>query len=139
MTCELTDIVDPDGRETRVIVAGVLDTSSANRCLKHMLKAMRATCPRLAVDLSQTTLVDACGLGILAAARDEAITLGGDLRLTGVPGYLWPMIGERIMCDADPSAHRGPRDGPQREAARSRATPGATEGPQHPRPQGDEP
>lgn len=94
MTCELTIVVDPDGHETRVDIAGVLDASSANACLKQLLHAMRATCPRLVVDLSRTTLVDTGGLGILAAARDQAAALGGHLRLTGVPSYLWPMIAE---------------------------------------------
>jgi anti-anti-sigma factor len=108
VTCELTIHVDPAGRETHVGVAGVLDASSANTCLKQLLRAMHLEFPRLIVDLSQAELVDTAGLGILQAARAQAVTLGGHLRLVGIPEYLWPMIAQERLAVADvpPGASR---------------------------------
>jgi anti-anti-sigma factor len=108
VNCELTINVDVDGRETQVSVAGILDASSANACLKQLLQAMHLEVPRLVVDLSQAELVDSAGLGILQAARAQAVTLGGHLRLVGVPEYLWPMIAEeRLALAADTPSFPG--------------------------------
>jgi anti-sigma B factor antagonist len=71
-----------------VRLSGVVRARTANAVLHQMLDSIRADGPTLVIDLSGVQKVDAAGIGVFLAARHQARVLGGDLRLTGVPGRL---------------------------------------------------
>lgn len=99
MTLQLTVKVDLDGRATTVAVAGTLDGTTANGCLKQLLKALHIATPSLVVDLAEVDAMDACGLGILLAARNQAAALGGSLLLTRVPNHLQGVLDQATTCE----------------------------------------
>lgn len=71
----------------RIPVAGELDPATSD-VLFHVLVTILATggAERVDVDLTEVTLLDASGVGVLLAARNRAIARGRTLRVYGAAG-----------------------------------------------------
>jgi anti-anti-sigma factor len=62
--------MEPDGDGVVVVVRGEVDLASANHFSTVVHEAMRAR-PRLVLDLSETTFLDATGISVLVRAHHE--------------------------------------------------------------------
>ncbi|MFB9248366.1 STAS domain-containing protein [Sphaerisporangium melleum] len=62
-------------------VGGDVDISSSPELRRRLLDVLRLPHPRLVIDLSRVTFMDASGVAALLAARRRALLLGGRLAL----------------------------------------------------------
>jgi anti-anti-sigma factor len=62
-------------------VAGDVDIFTTSVFREHLLAALQSAGPRILVDLSGVTFMDASGLGVLILIRRMAMRRGGTLRL----------------------------------------------------------
>jgi anti-sigma B factor antagonist len=76
---DLSVTVDADSILCRV--SGDVDISCSPALREQLLAALEPPRPRLVLDLSEVTFMDASGLGALMAARRRSLLLGGGLRL----------------------------------------------------------
>lgn len=60
-------------------LAGELDLE----CVSRLRRLCRTAGPRVVLDLTQVTFMDASGLGVLAVAGERARSMGGAVRLVG--------------------------------------------------------
>ncbi|GAB2882141.1 STAS domain-containing protein [Nocardioides pacificus] len=78
MTASLTMVPGPT---TTIRVTGALDLQSAARLARALQDVDRASCRRLAIDLSGVTFADCSGLSVLIAARRQFNGSGTQLRV----------------------------------------------------------
>ncbi|MBI4588191.1 MAG: STAS domain-containing protein [Candidatus Rokubacteria bacterium] len=74
-------------RETRLVVvdmAGEIDVNAAARIRDALGDLTKAASPQVLVNLSRATYIDSSGLGVLMAARKDALKGGGRFVLCGM-------------------------------------------------------
>ncbi|MFC4529251.1 STAS domain-containing protein [Sphaerisporangium dianthi] len=62
-------------------VSGDVDIASSSALRERLVGLLRLPNPRLVVELSQVSFMDASGVAALLAARRRSLLLGGELRL----------------------------------------------------------
>lgn len=74
-------------RESRFVivdVAGEIDVNAVTRMRDTLGDLTKAASPQIVVNLARATYIDSSGLGILMAARRDALKGGGRLALCGM-------------------------------------------------------
>lgn len=74
-------------REPQLVIVdmvGEIDVNAVPRIRDTLGDLTRAAIPRILVNLSRATYIDSSGLGILMAARKDALGAGGQLALCGM-------------------------------------------------------
>ncbi|MFC0529284.1 STAS domain-containing protein [Phytohabitans kaempferiae] len=77
----------PSGSTARVVVSGEIDMAVADALSASVLGALRTNGVRLVeVELSAVGFIDACGVGVLLAARNDAHRQGKTFLVRGARG-----------------------------------------------------
>jgi anti-sigma B factor antagonist len=74
-------------REPRVVIVdmrGEIDVNAVPRIRDTLGDLTRAAAPQVLVNLTGATYIDSSGLGVLMAARKEALQAGGRLAICGM-------------------------------------------------------
>ncbi len=111
-------------------LAGEIDIATAPQVRKALADARSQAETGITVDLAGVTFMDACGLGLLAAASRRAERLPAGLKLTAVPGrvlFLLRLTGLDGLV-AVPGTAPGARPPPPRRPMGLRGQPGPADG-----------
>lgn len=78
--------VSTEGELSHVTVSGELDVHTAPVLMGGIQKAFEAGASSIEVDVSQLRFCDSSGIQVLVQAREQALTLGGGVTVTGATG-----------------------------------------------------
>ncbi|WP_242591418.1 STAS domain-containing protein [Streptomyces sp. GB4-14] len=97
MTTDVIDTLQLTVRHPRpglaiAMVAGDMDTRTADTLRREASEIIRPGCPHLVLDLSQVRFCDSAGLSALIGLWHAAQAAGGALRLADVPDRLMRML-----------------------------------------------
>ncbi|MGW4638496.1 STAS domain-containing protein [Sphaerisporangium sp. NPDC004334] len=95
-------------------VSGDIDIACSPELKERLIGLLQLPHPRLIVDLSKVTFMDASGLGALLAARRRSVVLGGELRLAEPSSPVRRVLEAsgltaRFLVETRPRRGRGPQ------------------------------
>lgn len=92
MTVHCETQIDLDGNYAVVAVIGGLDHTTAPDVRHHVRTALDSGLHRVVVDASGVHSVDNAGVGTLCSLSRQAATMGGWLRVVGLPQQLVSVV-----------------------------------------------